>query len=428
MPKTLSLDIPEKMVPLWTDPVRHNSFRGGRGGGKSWGVAEYCVVRGYQTQTRFFCGRETQASMKDSVYQLLADTIERKGLGSWYKLKTRSIEGPNGTSFSFDGLRDQDVTKVKSLEGIDVAWLEEAQALSEKSLRTFVPTIRKANSRLIYTFNPQLPDDPIYQRMVEKPGQGTRDVVINWRDNPWWTPELEQERLDDYVRDTSRDKWMYKHIWEGHCLPAVEGAIFANEMDTLFTEGRVRALEYDAMGELHGIMDLGYGVMTCVLAQRFGSTVQIVGYGEWRNKTYADMTADLREKYPRVRWGSIWVPHDAAHRDPKYGKSHKDVLRDLGWKVADIPQIGVENYIQQGRQMFKNLYISDNDDCRVLIDCLRRFKYKVTTDGSRKTGVDKDDYSHGGEAFCYTGVIAPQITNGTQSTGDIYAGFNTYAG
>lgn len=428
MPKTLSLDIPEKMTPLWLDPVRHNSFRGGRGGGKSWGIAEYCIVRGYQTPTRFFCGRETQTSMKDSVHKLLEDTINRKELDTFYTVTTSGIHAPNGTSFAFDGLRDQDVTKIKSLEGVDVAWLEEAQALSEKSLRTFTPTIRKPGSILIYSFNPQLPDDPIYQRMVEKPGRHTRDIVVNWRDNPWFTDELNDERLNDYERDTTPTKWMYNHIWEGHCLPAVEGAIFANEIDTLYNEKRVRPLDYDSSGQLHGIMDLGWGVQTIVLAQRFASTVQIIGYHEWRNKTYAEITADLREWYPRVNWGSIWMPHDAAHRDPKYGKSHKDVMTELSWNVQDIPQVGVENYIQLGREMFKNLYVSDNESCDVLLQCLRRFKYKITTDGNRKTGVDKDDYSHGGEAFCYTAVVAPELTNRSQSSGDIYAGFDTYAG
>jgi phage terminase large subunit len=156
-------------------------------------------------------------------------------------------------------------------------------------------------------------------------------------------------------------------------------------------------------------MDLGWGVQTMLLAQRFASTVQIIGYHEWRNKTYAHLTDELRKEYPTFRWGKIFMPHDASHKDPKTGKSHYETMNELGWETAEVPQIGVENYISLGREMFNNVYISDK--CTDLINCLRRFKYRLSADTERRTGVDKDDFSHGGETWCYTAVVADEMTN-----------------
>lgn len=418
--------IPPKLLPLYEDPLRHNAFYGGRGSGKSWGIAEYCVLRGYERRTRFLCAREVQSSIDDSVKQLLEDTIDRLGLNDFYEIQKTKIIGANGTTFIFKGLRTEDISKVKSVEKIDVCWCEEAQTLSEVSLRTLNPSIRAPGSIIIYSYNPELLDDPIHHRMVVKPGQSSRAVKMNWMDNPYFTDVLNQERIDDYNRDDTPDKHVYKHIWEGECLPAVEGAIFANELSRLYSENRVRPLELDDMGKVYGVMDLGWGVSTMVIAQKFASTVQVIGYGEWRNKTYAEVTADVRGKFPDARWGGIFMPHDASHRDPKYGKSHKDVMGELGWKVLDIPQIGVGNYIEQGRQMFRNVYVSDNEDCEVLLNCLRRFKFKITTDGTKKTGVDKDDASHGGEAWCYTAVVAPQMTNDDHDPSDIEELYREY--
>ena len=416
------------MAPLFLSPQRHNVAYGGRGSTKSWGFAEMCVVGGYQSPKRFLCAREVQSSIDDSVYQLLVDTIKRKGLERFYRVTQNRIEGLNGTSFIFKGLRTEDISKVKSIEAIDVCWVEEAHTVSEKSIRTLIPTIRKPGSIFYWSYNPELEDDPVHQRFVVNPQPGTQSVFINWRDNPWWTEELELERVADYNLDRTPDKHIYNHTWEGHCLPAVEGAIFANEMARLRQENRIRKLDLDPMGKVYGIMDLGWQVSTMVIAQKFASTVQIIGYGEWRNKTYAEVSADVRERFPTARWGAIFMPHDAAHRDPKYGESHKDVMRKLGWTVKDIPQEGVANYIEKGRRLFSNVYISDNEQCEDLINCLRKFKYKINTDGSKTTGVDKDDFSHGGEAFCYTAVVAGEMTNDDQDDDidDFYSEYSSY--
>ena len=237
---------------------------------------------------------------------------------------------------------------------------------------------------------------------------------------------LEDERRQDYEDDKHPGKPTYNYIWEGKPLPAVEGAIFALEVAKFEQDGRFRPVDYDPMGLVHGIMDLGYGVMTMVLAQKFASTVQIVGYREWRNHTYDMITTDLKgdEKLKDYRWGNIFMPHDAAHKDPKTGHSHKRIMEDLGWRVEDVPQIGVENYIEQGRRMFRTSYINRENGGADLMNCLRRFKYSIPAnadDDKERRAPKKDDYSHGAEAFCYTAVVADDLVNERAGTGDPYA-------
>lgn len=426
MSLSLDFDIPEAALPIWENPKRYNTLYGGRGSTKSWTVARILSLNGYLEPRRILCARETQRSLKESVYQLLLDQIKALGLDGFYKGTKDSIVGLNGTQFLFHGVRTEDVTKIKSLEGVDDCWVEEAHALSAKSWRILVPTIRKEASRFYITFNPELVDDPTYERFITKPPKDSHTIKMNYMDNPWFSDVLEQERLEDYERDTTPDKHVYKHTWEGLTLPAVEGAIFANEVAKLFEDHRVRAIDYDPMGKVYGIMDLGWGVMTMVLAQRFGNTVNIIGYHEWVNKTYDQITVELHKEYPDYRWGKIFMPHDASHRDPKTGNSHFEVMNNLGWETEQVEQIGIENYIEKGRRMFGNLYMSDQNGCDRLIHCLRRFKYKIAaTNEEKKTGVEKDDYSHGAESYCYTAVVADQMTNDDTVITNPYEGFQS---
>ncbi|MCP4452963.1 MAG: PBSX family phage terminase large subunit, partial [Planctomycetes bacterium] len=279
----------------------------------------------------------------ESVHQVLCDEIKRMGLEAFFQIKNDSIIGLNGSEFIFAGIRTIDITKVKSMTNIHIAWVEEGQVVSEKSWEILGPTIRGVHPEFgdaeIWTsFNPELDTDPTYIRLIEQPQPGSIVVKVNYSDNPFFPDVLEQERLHLHNTDKTHGRMKYNHTWEGECVPAVEGAIFANEIARLHEQSRVRLLDYDNTGLLYGVMDLGWGVMSLVLVQRFASTVQIVGYREWTHTTYHEMTLQLKKEFPSVRWGKIYMPHDASHKDPKYGKSHKDVMTHLGWDVADIPQ------------------------------------------------------------------------------------------
>jgi len=425
MPKTLQL--PSKLEPavhaIIDKTIRYLILYGGRGSAKSWSIARILVQVGRHVPLRILCTREIQKSIEESVYQLLIDQIEMLGFGGFYKATKNSIVGQNGTQFIFAGLRQQDITKLKSLEGVDICWVEEGQVVTEGSWKVLTPTIRKDGSIIIVSFNPELDTDPTYVRFVEEPPPNSMIIKMNYSDNPWHGDVLEDERKHLYETDKSYGKAVYKNVWEGECMPAVEGAIFAAEVAKLYEEKRVRPLDYDTTGLVYGIMDLGWGVMTMVIAQRFASTVQIIGYREWTHTTYDQATREL-EKLP-YRWGKIFMPHDASHKDPKYGKSHKDVMGELGWKVEDIPQVGVENYISLGRDMFSNLYVSDSEDCKQLVHCLRRWRRQIPQTTNHPGAPMKDEFSHDQMAYCYTAVVADQLINEVATPTNPYKGFQS---
>ena len=290
----MEINLLPKLKPFATRPARYKVAYGGRGSGKSWNVARILLLKAAERPLKVLCTREIQRTIKDSVHSLLSSQIEAMGLSGFYTITKDAITGQNGSEFIFAGLREQDITKLKSLEGVDICWVEEGQVTTQRSLDVLIPTIRREGSEIWVTFNPELEDDPVYDMFVVNPEDDWIVIPVNYSDNPWFPGVLEDERKRMYRTDDTPGRSKYHWIWEGKCLPAVEGAIFAREVATLYEEGRVRPLDYDNKGRVHGVMDLGYGVMTLALWQRFASTMQLVDYYEMTHSTYAELTAKVR--------------------------------------------------------------------------------------------------------------------------------------
>lgn len=202
---------------------RYKVFFGGRGGAKSWQVAQELLITGLEKKTRILCTREIQGSIKESVHKLLSTTIERLGLSDYYTVLDNEIRGTNGTSFIFEGLK-HNITKIKSMEGIDIVWAEEAEAITEVSWDILLPTIRAQKSEVWITFNPQDELDATYQMFVaphideiNKNGFYEDESMyvrkVNYEDNPWFTDEL-RDQMESCKR-TNHKKWL--HIWCGEC-------------------------------------------------------------------------------------------------------------------------------------------------------------------------------------------------------------------
>src|SRR5208282_6100015 len=216
---------------------------------------------GVKRPLRVLCAREIQLSITDSVHHLLADQIAQDAdWGAFYTVGHISIKGRNGTEFIFTGLRQQDIGKIKSYEGIDVCWVEEAQAVSKKSWDILTPTIRKAGSEIWVSFNPELEEDEAYARFVLSPPKGATVISLNWRDNPWFPDVLEAERQDCLIRDPDS----YDTIWEGKCRSTVAGAIFATELKAARDTNRITSVPHDPALPVHTFWDLGVGDATAI--------------------------------------------------------------------------------------------------------------------------------------------------------------------
>jgi phage terminase large subunit len=203
---------------------RYTVFLGGRGAAKSWSIARVLVVEALERRRRILCAREFQKSIAESAHRLLADTIESLGLSRYFEVLTHTIRAYNGTEFLFEGLF-ANVTRVKSMEGIDIAWVEEAARVSDNSWTVLIPTIRTPGSEIVVNFNPEREEDPTYQRFVVSPPPDALVVHVDWRDNPHFPAELDRER--QYLESVDPDA--AAHVWGGGCMRHSEALILAKK-------------------------------------------------------------------------------------------------------------------------------------------------------------------------------------------------------
>jgi phage terminase large subunit len=221
----LDLKLPGKLVPVFTGEARYRGAYGGRGSAKSWSFADMALLRAYSSKTRILCTRELQNSIKASVLQILIDRLEAHGLGDFFdygESYLRSILFDE--HFLFKGLR-HNYREIKSTEGIDICWVEEAETTSEESFRVLLPTVRKPGSEIWLTWNSESHDAPIHKRFVMDPPDNAKIVKMNYVDNPWFPEELEQERLADQKRDPD----VYAHVWEGECLTRTDAQVLGGK-------------------------------------------------------------------------------------------------------------------------------------------------------------------------------------------------------
>jgi phage terminase large subunit len=226
----IRIQIPEIFQEL-VKPHRYKSYYGGRGSGKSWAIARVLLAIAAQRKTRVLCTREFQSSIADSVYKLLVDQIHAKdkngnNLFKYYRdgILKNTITSSIGSEFIFKGL-NRNIQEIKSLEGVNICWVEEAQSTSEESWKVLVPTIRKENSEVWLSWNTGEEKDPTYQRFVVSPPPDCISQKVSYRDNPYFPAVLEKERA--YHQKVDPDS--YENIWEGFPLTISEACIFRNK-------------------------------------------------------------------------------------------------------------------------------------------------------------------------------------------------------
>lgn len=405
--RTLRVDapFPAKCKPLFS-PARYKILHGGRGSAKSWSIARALLILGAQRPLRVLCTREVQRSIRDSVHKLLSDQVQELGLGALYEVQQAVIKGLNGTEFVFAGLSDQTAESIKSYEAVDICWIEEGQAISKRSLDILIPTIRKEGSEIWVSLNPELDTDPAYTRFVENPPPGSVVIEMNWRDNPWFPETLNRERLH---AQSTLPMHEYDHIWEGKCLPAVSGAVYADEVAALLKEKRVCPVPYDPALKVHVIWDLGWAdAMALGLVQRQHSQVRVIEYLEDSRKTLDWWSAELRNR--RYNWGTLWLPHDGESGDYRSGKSAKEILQSLGWDVRIVPKQPVEAGIRQARMLFPRVVIDGVKGAR-LVECLKRYRRHIPTTTGEPARPVHDEYSHGADMWRYLATVEPDLSN-----------------
>jgi len=219
----MQIRIPLKILQAIQQTKRNLVLYGGRGSGKSWGIAQVLLLEGFKNKLRILCCREVQNSIADSVHSLLKDLInQNEHFQKFYKITDKEITGANGTQFLFKGLKKETAGSIKSVEGIDVCWVEEAQFISQYSLDILTPTIRKDNSKIIFTMNPTNDDDPVYVNYVLKPRLDTVRCEVNYVDSIFFSEVLRREMEYDKAHDIDK----FNHIWMGQTVKHSDAQIF----------------------------------------------------------------------------------------------------------------------------------------------------------------------------------------------------------
>ena len=372
---------------------RYKVAYGGRGSGKSWGFARALLLQAANKPLRVLCAREVQRSIKNSVHQLLSDQIQALGLGQFYEVLESEIRGLNGSLFVFTGLANNTAESIKSYEGIDRVWCEEAQTISKKSWDILIPTIRKPESEIWVSFNPNIDTDDTYVRYCVNPPENAKVVKMNYMDNPWFSEVLEDER--QHSEKTNPD---YANIWLGECKAAVDGAIYSNEIREAQEEGRITAVPYDPMLKVHVVMDLGWNdSMSVILCQKGVSDLRIIGYIEDDHRTLDSYSAQLKNL--SYNWGTMFLPHDGQSKDFKHGISAEDIMKKLGWDIRIVPKADIESGIKIARMNFHRIYFDKS--ANRLVECLKNYRRSINSATNEPGAPLHDEFSHGADAFRY---------------------------
>jgi phage terminase large subunit len=402
---TLQIDTAEVFEPLLA-PARYKGAWGGRGSGKSHFFAELLVEECLATKgTRAVSIREVQKTLKESSKRLIEDKLRTLGVaaGHGFKVFNEVIQTPGDGVITFTGMQDHTADSIKSLEGYRIAWVEEAQSLSARSLQLLRPTIRLEGSELWFGWNPRRKSDAVDALLRgEMLPTGAAVVNANWKDNPKFPAVLEQERLDCLRLQPEQ----YKHVWQGAYATVLEGAYYAASLELAKQEGRIGRVAADPLLTLRAFADIGgtgarADSFTIWIAQFVGKEIRVLDYYEAQGQPLATHLAWMRSKGytpDRCQW---WLPHDGDTQDKVFDVSYASALKDALYKVTVVPNQGkgaAKARIEAARRLFPSIWFNDvpTEPGR---DALGWYHEKKDEARNIGLGPDHDWSSHGADAF-----------------------------
>lgn len=386
----LQIETPRVYLPL-LKPSRYKGAYGGRGSGKSHFFAEMVIERCLMAPTNVVCIREVQKSLAQSVKRLLELKIEDLGVGHLFEVLQTEIRGENGSLIIFQGMQNHTADSIKSLEGYDLAWVEEAQSLSQRSLDLLRPTIRKDGSELWFSWNPSQPTDPIDAFLrCEKPPTDSVVIEVNYTDNPWFPDVLKEEMEYDKRRDPDK----YAHIWLGKYQQNSESRVFKN--------WEVLEFEAPAGSVFRFGADWGFSVDPSVLIRaRIEGKNLYIDYEAYAVGREIDFLPDLFRSVPESeKWP---ITADSARPETiSYMQRH-------GFpKIA--PAIKGPKSIEEGIEFLKSYDIKVHPRCIHTIDELTLYSFKIDPLTQQVLPILEDKHNHLIDALRYACEAARKAT------------------
>lgn len=403
------MEIRIKVAPVFKpllSPARYKGAWGGRGSGKSHFFAENVIsdsllIPGLRT----VCIREVQKSLVQSAKRLIEDKLIHYKLdtGAGFQIFKDRIETPGDGLIMFQGMQDHNAASIKSLEGFGRAWVEEAQTLSEESMKLLRPTIRGEGSELWFSWNPRRKNDPvdILLRQGDIP-TGAVVVKANWEDNPWFPTVLEQERHDCFHYEPEQ----YEHIWNGDYVGILKGAYFAKQMAVAKSEGRISKVGADPLQSYRAFVDIGgtgarSDAFVMWIAQFVGREIRVLDYYEAQGQELGEHLEWMRVRGYNKENTGIWLPHDGATNDRIFAVSYESAFRSAGYKTEVVPNQGrgaASKRIEESRRLFPNVWFN-KESCKGGLDALSWYHEKQDEVRGIGLGPEHDWSSHGADAF-----------------------------
>jgi phage terminase large subunit len=396
------LEIPtaRALRPL-LEPARFKGAYGGRGSGKSHFFAELLVEDCYRTPgTRAICIREVQKTLAESSKQIVENKIVALGLGAHFKVTREHIETPGGGVILFQGMQNHTAESIKSLEGCRIAWVDEAQTLSERSLSLLRPTIRVDGSEIWFSWNPRRKVDAVDKLLRAMKPDNAIVVKCNWRDNPWWNETLEAERLLDLKLYPDR----YDHIWEGDYARAFEGAYFAKAISEAKLQNRIGKVAADPLLPVKLFWDLGgpgatADAMAIWAIQWVGQEIRVLDYIEGQSQVLGYYTDILRQRGYQSAYS--YLPHDGVNMDNIVGKRWSDHLHEAGFKNEIVKNQGkgaASMRIEAVRRIFPKVWFNEATT-EAGRDALGYYHERRDDERNVGLGPEHDWSSHAADAF-----------------------------
>lgn len=382
-------------------PARYKGAYGGRGSGKSHFFAEMLVEDSLRLPgLRSVCIREVQKTLAQSAKRLIEDKIVALGLSRHFGVQRELIETPGGGVIIFQGMQDHTAESIKSLEAFGRAWIEEAQTLSARSLTLLRPTIRAEGSEIWASWNPRRKSDAVDAFLRRDAPSDAIVVEANWRDNPWFPPVLEAERLHDKHRYPDR----YDHIWEGGYVKVFEGAYFAEVLATARREHRIGRLPADPMLQKRAFFDIGGAgasadAMAIWVAQWVEHEIWVLDYIEGQGQVLGYYAEELRRRGHGD--ALVYLPHDGVNANNITGKRYEDHWRDAGFDVTVVKNQGkgaAMMRVEAVRRLFPRICF-DEPACAAGLDALGAYHERRDEERGVGLGPEHNWASNGADAF-----------------------------
>lgn len=420
--------------------ARYKGAWGGRGSGKSHFFAdkliEDCMAEpgDFGEGMRAVCIREVQKDLAQSSKLLLETRLRALRIGEpdGFKVFRELISVPGGGVVMFKGMNDYTADSIKSLEGFKRSWWEEAQTATAHSLSLLRPTLRADGAERWFSWNPRRKTDPV-DVMLRGANQPTGAVCVkaNWRDNPWFTRELEQERQDCLRTQPEQ----YDHVWEGGYVQILEGAYYAKCINQARLDGRIGRVPTDPLLTRRVFFDIGgtgarADAASMWISQFAGKSINILAYYEAVGQPLATHVEWLRENGYVPKNTQIWLPHDGEANDKVFNVSYESALKAVGYDVTVVPNQGrgaANARIEAARRYFPSISFNESTTQGGL-EALGWYHEKKDDVRGIGLGPNHDWSSHAADSFGLLCVAAERIQRGENKPAQVPKGRSSHRG